>query len=397
MLFAKKPGAPVLHERSRLVGLDLTSTRVRGASVGAGKSRPLLLDAPHEDLALVANLNRKTPEIGRIGYGLLKALPHATASNFLPQLGQNRAWTAGRTSVSAESALGLAFDKVRTAVAADAEAAALALPAYLTPRQVAAAVEIAGKAKLPLRGTASAPLALASRLAGVVLEAREESSTASCSVVVVDADDYALNASVVEIEPREVRLAATSAWPRSCLRVWKDRLLDAVADRCVRLCRRDPRESADSEQALFEQLDDALESARHGQPIRLSLRAAHWYQDVTQQPDEFDGYCAILARDSADAIRDLVLGSGLPLPPRAVWLTPAAGRLPGLANAVYKSSSERTQIAVLSPNAVAEATAALVPQWLAGELPRAHLDHSVMTGIRQGANSTSEGRALGKS
>src|SRR5204862_1751358 len=118
----------------------------------------------------------------------------------------------------------------------------------------------------------------------------------SAAVVVVDADEFALSASVVAVEPGEVKSLAAAAWPRAALKAWKDRLLDALSDRCVRLCRRDPRDSADAEQALFEQLDDALDRVRAGHRVSLTVRTAHWFQDVPQQPDEVDGYCAALAR-----------------------------------------------------------------------------------------------------
>lgn len=393
MLWNRKPAVPApVHDRSRTVGLDLTSTRIRAVSVGPGRARPLILDEPHEDLLLFAHIDRRLPEVGRTGYGLVRKLPHATASNFVPQLGYPRTWTAGRNIVTPESALSLAFEKLYTPLSTDAEAFALALPAYLTPPQARKASELAAKAKLPLRGTVSAPLALAARLADVVL-GNHPPDTDSVedgkgdwivpirppaggpgSVVVLDADEFALTGSVICVELGEAKLVATANWPRLSLKAWKDRLLDSVADRCVRLCRKDPRDSADAEQALFEQLDDALERARFGQKVSLSLRAAHWYQDVTQQPADFDGYCTALAKLGADSIRELVVSANLPAPPRAVWLTPAAGRLPGLANAVYRVSSEATQVAVLSENAVAEATAALVPRWLSGELPRVHLD-----------------------
>ncbi|WP_171471264.1 hypothetical protein [Frigoriglobus tundricola] len=81
-------------------------------------------------------------------------------------------------------------------------------------------------------------------------------------------------------------------WPRLNVKAWKDRLLDAISDRCVRLCRRDPRDSAEAEQALFEQLDEALDRARAGQRSSLCVRTAHWFQDVVQQPEEFEAHCA---------------------------------------------------------------------------------------------------------
>src|SRR5262249_27329184 len=153
------------------------------------------------------------------------------------------------------------------------------------------------------------------------------------------------------------------AWPRVSLKVWKDKLLDAVSDRCVRLCRRDPRDSADAEQALFEQLDDALDRVRAGQRVNLTVRTAHWFQDVPQQPDEIDGYCAALAKPAVEGIRDLFYGSGLPLPPRAVWLTHAVGRLPGLAKVMHQNTPEGTAVEILPASAIPLAAAALVPRW----------------------------------
>jgi len=54
--------------------------------------------------------------------------------------------------------------------------------------------------------------------------------------------------------------------------------------------------------------------------------------------------------------------------------TQAAGRLPGLGLAVHQNTPEGTAVEVLPAGAVAHAAAALVPRWLAGELPRTHLD-----------------------
>ena len=397
MFWSKKPTSAV-HDRSRVVGLDLTSSRARAVSVGAGRPRTLALDGADEDLRLFANLDRRTPEIGRVGYALARRLPHAVGTNFLPALGLNRSWPTARGSLSAEAAIGLTFAALHPAVTHDSDALGLALPSYLTAAQVKRAAEAATGAKLPLRGTVSAPLAVVAHRADAVLGTHNSSGTAPAeadggrpdwvvplrqqdtgpgTVVVVDADEFALSAAIVAVDPGEVRLLASALWPRQSAKVWKDRVLDAVSDRCVRLCRRDPRDSAEAEQFLFEQLDDALDRTQHGQSVALTVRSAHWYQDVPQRAEDFEGYCAQLTRQSTDGLRELVASANLPMPPRVVWLTHAAARLPGLADGVYKASAEQTRVAVLPPNTVAEATAALVPRWLAGELPKSHLDTSI--------------------
>lgn len=93
-----------------------------------------------------------------------------------------------------------------------------------------------------------------------------------------------------------------------------------------------------------------------------------------QQPDELEAACAALTRGAGEAVRELLGTEGLAAPPRAVWLTHAAGRLPGLARAVHQNTPDGTAVEVLPPGAVAQAAAALVPRWLAAELPRVHLD-----------------------
>ncbi len=384
MLWSRKP-APV-HDRTRAVGIDLTASRALAEAVG-GQSRAVVLDEPDAELALVVAGDRRTPEVGRAGLAICRKTPHLVCSNFLPAIGQSREWKLGRHTLIAEAALGLAFEKMRGPIANESEAVALSLPAYLGPSQVTRVAVAAGRAKLTLKGTAVGALALAADRAVPFLAGRpapdavedwvvplRPGSGGPGAVVVLDADEFAVSAVLVSIDRDVVRVLGSAVWPRLAVKAWKDRLLDAIADRCVRLCRRDPRDSAEAEQALFEQLDEALDRARAGQRIGLTVRTAHWFQDVVQQPEEFEAHCSALARLSGDAVRDFVSGIGLSEPPRAVWLTDAAGRLPGFVRAVHANTPENTAVEILSPTAVAHATAALVPRWLAGDLPRAHLD-----------------------
>jgi hypothetical protein len=387
MLWSRKP-APV-HDRTRAVGIDLNASRAVAEAVGA-KSRPLVLDPPDAELALFISGERRSAEVGGAGFAICRTHPHLVCSNFLAALGQARDWRIGRHTLTAETALGLVFDKLRAPVTAETEAVALALPAYLGPAQVTRVGAAAGRSKLPLKGTAIGPLAVVADRASAVLAGKPASvsnadwvvpirptSGGPGTVVVIDADEHATSAALVTVEPECVRLGASAAWPRLAVKAWKDRLLDAVSDRCVRLCRRDPRDSAEAEQALFEQLDDAFDRARAGQRIGLTVRTAHWFQDVVQQPEEIETHCALLCRLAGESVRDFTSGIGLTEPPRAVWLTDSAGRLPGFVRAVQLNTPETTAVEVLPPNAVAVAAAGLVPRWLGGDLPRAHLDSAI--------------------
>jgi hypothetical protein len=67
-------------------------------------------------------------------------------------------------------------------------------------------------------------------------------------------------------------------------------------------------------------------------------------------------------------------------PPRIIWMTHEAGRLPGLGSALYRNVGEQTSVGVLRPEAVAVAVANLGERWPAsGEM---HLDRFVPLAIR---------------
>jgi hypothetical protein len=206
-------------------------------------------------------------------------------------------------------------------------------------------------------------------------------------VLIVDADEHAMTVAVVRISEEEVRGTLNATLPRLALKHWRERILDSLSERCVRQCRRDPRDSADAEQMLFDQIEVAIERLRTGQRVSLSVRASHWYQDLHLSPSDLEMMCAPLSRSAADEIHRMVSGLNDPEPPRAVWLTHDAGRLPGLASALHKHTAERTSVRVLHPEAAAAAAANLIERWSTGEIPRTHLDTVIQLPIRQDARS----------
>jgi hypothetical protein len=205
MLWNRKP--PPVHEKSRAVGVDLTSTRARAVGVAAGKQRALLLEDPHEELPLFVSLERRTPDVGRVGYALCRRMPHAVCSNFLPTLTQPRDWRCGRHVMTPESALDLMLNKLRTPIAAETDTAVLALPAYLGPAQVTKLVAAATRLKFPLKGTAVAALALVADRAASLLAGKPAAPELAAAdvvplrpsgsgpglVAVIDADEFAVS------------------------------------------------------------------------------------------------------------------------------------------------------------------------------------------------------------
>ena len=363
------------------LGLDVNAGRVRGALGRASRGRAVPLDDAGPDLPLALALDRRPPELGRAALKACRKVPHLVGLAWLPHLGQPTVWKAGRTDITAADALALACDRLKAA-AADHDGTTLALPPYLTPSQVNLVVQIAAKAKLRLVGTAMTPLALvADRLDTLSPTHPEEDHRPSprsafpANVLVIDADDHALTATLVRVSDLEVRLVRAAAAPRLGLRAWRERLLDALADRCIRLCRRDPRGSAEVEQAVYDQIDDVLDRVRQGQRASVGVRADKWFQDVDVTLGDLERFCGGLARQGADEAVPLIQADGEP--PRAVWLTHDAARLPGLADAVARQCPERTAVRALPAEAAASAAAELALRWADGTLPRTHLDASI--------------------
>src|SRR4051812_29517882 len=289
------------------LGIGLNATRARAAHGRPGRNKLFPLDDPRPDLAIGISLEKRTPEVGPAAAAVSRKLPHAVCTAYLPQLGQAKEWKAGRLTLTADDALALAFERVR-AVTEGHDGVAFALPTYLSLPHVAKLTGLADKARLKTHGTATVPLALAAERATHYLygpadetgEPRPGRSFTPQTVLIVDADDHALTASVVRIAEEEVRSLGSATLARLGARLWRERLLDALADRCVRLCRRDPRDSAEAEQMLFDQIEESIDRARTGQRVSLSVRATHWYQDLVVSPADLDAFCGSLCRSAAD-------------------------------------------------------------------------------------------------
>ena len=360
--------------RHLLAGVDLSASRLRAVAAGQGGVRPLALDDPHDDLPLFVTLDARPPLVGHAAVARLRLAPHSVCGGFLPLAGTPNEWRGERLTLTPDAALGHCLRAARPALDAETDAVGVVLPAYLGVKAVRAVAEAAAAAGWAVRGTASLPLAVVGhRATGVPAGVKG----ADPAVLVIDADEHAVSAAVVAVGTDEATVLAHTAVPKAGVRAWKDRLIDALADRCVRVCRRDPRDSAAAEQDLFLQLDDALDAARTGRRVTLGVRGEKWYQDLTVGPDEFEAMCDGVNKLAVDGLREMLQAAPLPVPPRAVWLTHAAGRLPGLAAKLHKHSPADTRVSLLPPNAAAEAAAALVPRWLTGHLPRGHLDQTL--------------------
>jgi len=268
----------------------------------------------------------------------------------------------------------------------------LTVPAYLTRAQVMLLPPLAEKARLPLLGAVRAPLAQAL--------AAYRAEPWSGLALVVDADDHALTAAAIVADGDQLSAHGGQSWSSLNLRVWKGRLVDAVADRCIRQSRRDPRDCAPVEQALYEQVEDGLDQCSEGGAAEFLMQTTHWYQHLVLRAEEITAACERLVGQAVHAIQELLTTITTPEALRVVLVSHAASRLPGLVAALQKKfpgqlpsaeseasedfgedllqeRGEPARVAVQPADAAAQAAHELAARMQAGELSRGHLDFTI--------------------
>lgn len=371
-----------------LIGLDLDTTRARAVHGPAGHiPSSLLLEGEHADLPLAISLQERQPAVGRAGAGLRRRVPHLACLDFLPHLGTDRTWTAGRHRLDAARALGLVFDRLNRTFGRT-EGIAVALPPYLSDAQTSLLHRLAGTARLNLLGSVTAPVA-------AVLAALDQLPWSGLALI-LDVDDYALTWSAAEVGSEQAHLLEWQANPVLARGAWMTRLLDGIARHCIRHARRDPRESADAEQSLYDQLTEHLDTQDGAAPVELVLQMAQWYQRLQLPVGDLVTFCAPLVRQVLARMDEFLAHTAAHGHVGAVLLTADAARLPGLAVAVEEGLQvpdvrpleggedfgedlmhdrvAAARLHVLEADAVARATHDLARRLHRGDLPRVHLD-----------------------
>lgn len=383
-----------------LIGLDLNATRARaieGEQFGEGPHLPrgLALEGRERELPLAVSLEERQPRLGRAGVALCRRSPHLTCLDFLPYLGESATWEAGRHRLDAAAALALVCDQLQRRIGR-ADGVTAALPAYFRPAQAALLADVAQRARWRLLGSVPAPLAVA-------LAAHEHLPWSGLALV-VDLDGHALTWSAVAVRDDVLRVLHTHAVPHLARGVWLGRLLDCAALRCIRLSRRDPRESAETEQSLFDQLAQVLDTHLGHEPAEMVLQTPHWYQHLKFTPAELAAFCAPLLQRASLEMQNVLASVAALGPVGAVLMTAAAARPPGLAAAldelILRPEMEpaaveedrdfgedliddavgSARVHVLDDDAIARAAFDLARRQHQGELPRGHLDAVALPG-----------------
>lgn len=376
--WAKKPAETV----TATLGLDINSSRVRAVAGPPSGAAPRVVALEHDqpELPMVIQLDGRTPTVGWTGVEHVRLLPHLVCRDFLVELGRPRDWQTRCGRLDASGAMAIVADALKVALPSG-HGVVLVTPPFLLDQQVGLIIEAIRKTGFSVLGGAPAPLALA----------------ATCdagfgTALVLDADDHALTWSVLQSDGTNARWLSHHDVGAASVRGWYDRLIDAVSDRCVRLCRRDPRDSAMAEQSLFEQLIDALSAPISKSPFSLSIRTTQWFQELTATREDLELWGAPLAKIAVEGMRHVVAAAHTHSPvmarPELLWVTADAARLPGLVEAAAQHVPESTAIQVLPPDALATAGYVLAGHFLRGDLPRGQVSGTVPRfAVKSGATS----------
>jgi hypothetical protein len=376
-----------------LVGLDVDSTRARAVAGPRSRTLSLLcLEADQVELPLALDLEGKRLRVGRAGANLVRRRPHLACVDFLAHLGTNHVWSAGRHKLDAAGAVRHVFSALSTPLS-PATGIVLAVPAYLDEHQLADLHHLAEEAGWRLMGMVASPLAAA-------LAAYEHHPTGWVEspglVLVVDVDGHALTWSVIDREVGELHLRICQPAAHLNRNQWLRKLLDGVAQRCVRQSRRDPRESADTEQALYEQIIRALEMPDSTNLVQLRIQGQSWYHHLMLVPEDLVAFVAPLLRQALAEIEALLQTTEAMGGLAGVVVTAAAAALPGLVPALQArletvppstpadeeadfgdlllSALNRREVRILSPDAVASTAHELAVRIHRGDLPPGRLE-----------------------
>lgn len=365
-----------------LVAVDVNASRVRVVQgVAPREARPVLLEGTHAELPLALSLEGRSPAPGRAGIALRRRSPHLACTTFLPYLGENREWSGPRCRIDATRALTMVLDVVSGRVGRHG-AVALAIPSYLLDHQRHLLHHASELAKLKTFG--SVETSLPAVLAAHTLQPWQGRA------LVVDVDEHALTWSVVATQGVTAALVQVESHPTLGLLSWYERALAAVADGFVFRHRRDPRDSADVEQSLYDQLDRLFEECQHGKAGEVIWQTSTGTHLLTLNASDLLTACNSLLERTLQGYRACLDATEDQGPVRSIVVTAAAARLPNLTRELERLLAEdslraRTRLSedvndapahvrVLPADAVVHAAHELTARWFRKELPQGHLE-----------------------
>lgn len=315
-----------------LIGLDLNSTRARAVHGPHHlPCAPLALEGDRLELPLAISLGERHPVLGQPGAARCRSTPHLVCQEYLPHLGEDRSWSGGRHRLDPTGAFKLLLQALSGSLGR-ADAVVSVVPDYLTDGQVNLLTQLAHKARWQLMGTI--PVSVAAGLAvqpqlpwpGVVL--------------VVDLDGHALTVSGVSVNPTDAYILVSRSNQRLARGIWLNKLLDGVANRCVRISRRDPRQSAEADQSLHDQLVQMLYSPEEHNLVEFALRTSQWSQHLMLRSEELASFCGPLLQQAVGLVHSVMSEVTHEGSLAGIVVTASARGLPGLVTALDRNLAQ---------------------------------------------------------
>ncbi len=235
------------------------------------------LEPPSFELPLAIALDQAGVEIGAAALNQCRAAARQMCIGFLPHLGTPKRWESERHSLDANAACGLVWRRLQPH-ASNARIVVLAVPGYFDLAQAEMLRKLGEMNRLPTLGSVSNLLAAA--LAGHAEHFWQR------SVLVIDADDHALTLGWVKGMGERAHLIDSRSFTQLGIRAWKERQIDALADRFIREHRRDPRDVPSAEQSIFDQLDALALAAVQHRPMQIGVNGQQWYRHLLVHPEQ---------------------------------------------------------------------------------------------------------------
>lgn len=389
-----------------VLALDWNATRVSAVLGDAGREAlPIALDPPSVELPLAVALGG-TLEVGTSALRRARVEENAICQAFLPFVsdkpGQGPSWQSGRFKLDARGACEKTWRKLQ-GLAVDAKSIVLTVPDYLRPAQAATLCKIGEKLKLPIVG--SIPSSLAIGLASFGAGEGKSPTPWTTSLLAVDVDEHALTFGWLKSLGDKAHIVESRSLPHLGLRVWRERLVSTLSDLFVLEHRRDPRDSPQAEQSLFDQLDILTDAALGKRSLQIAVQGRAWFKHLLVHPKQTVHFCSQLAHKAVTEAEQLLYGMPSGEWPPAVVFTHAAGRLPGLVQAleslsqihpsaetkipqlkateldddfgeslVLHDETPNIHVRVLRPEAPAQSAHRLAEVFRTGKLARGHLE-----------------------
>jgi hypothetical protein len=323
-----------------LAVLDWTANHVRAwaAHVEGVPPRPVRLEGERAELPLALFLEKRHVRLGQAGLTLCRQWPQQVCLDLLPTLGTTKIWKYGRHCLTPEQALALLVGQVREKLTG-IKKVLLTVPAYLSDTQIELLRKILTEAGLKVLG-------LLRRSLSIGLASHWEHPWLNVGVL-VDVDEHALSCTLLRPDPVDLHLVRQRSFPALGLRWWRERLLSAVADLCIRQHRRDPRAVAEADQLLFDQSDRLLDTLSQGQSMAVNVQVGPWVQQMNVSAATGAAECGTLAGKAAHAALAALTSTLRLASSGTVYVTPEAARLPGLAAAFYAQSNSQVPVVLL--------------------------------------------------